>query len=297
MVCLLVIYDSLILNGKPDNEITFDGIKRRIQLEGLSSESLTTLKAGEAVEDEFDVATTADLSNGGSVLVHARGLVALSENRAVSGYLPYDSNKLHIEVDGMKASQVTKIICSLERRTKLSCGNANLTTTLSAALRDTAVLANAAAVAAVFGSADKFQEYFKTTSPSIRSVVGARLKAVAAEASSTTSGSTVYHCTDTWGYCETNVLAYTIPTRNAIVNCGIYYSALPEITNRCHRQDRATTSLHEFTHAPAVYNPGTEDLGYGYGACMGLTTEQAVMNADTYALYANGKLGSLRHLD
>ena len=125
-------------------------------------------------------------------------------------------------------------------------------------------------------------------------MVGARLRAVAAEASSTTSGATVYHCTDTYGYCEPSVLAYTIPSRNVVVNCAIYYSYLPEITNRCHRQDRATTSLHEFTHAPAVYNPGTEDLGYGYTAAMGLTTEQAVMNADTYALYANGKSESPR---
>lgn len=51
----------------------------------------------------------------------------------------------------------------------------------------------------------------------------------------------------------------------------------------------ATTTLHEYTHAPAVFSPGTEDNAYGYSASTSLSSSAAVLNADTYALYANGK--------
>lgn len=88
--------------------------------------------------------------------------------------------------------------------------------------------------------------------------------------------------------CETNVLAYTLPSQNVIANCDIYYSDLPALTSKCHNQDQATTTLHEFTHAPGVYSPGTEDNGYGYSAATALSSADAVLNADSYALYANG---------
>jgi hypothetical protein len=38
------------------------------------------------------------------------------------------------------------------------------------------------------------------------------------------------------------------------------------------------------------YSPGTGDNGYGYSAATSLTSAKAVLNADSYALYANGKL-------
>lgn len=44
------------------------------------------------------------------------------------------------------------------------------------------------------------------------------------------------------------------------------------------------------THAPGVYAPGTDDNGYGYAAATALSSAKAVANADSYALYANGKL-------
>ena len=59
--------------------------------------------------------------------------------------------------------------------------------------------------------------------------------------------------------------------------------------NDVQAQDQATTVLHEFAHAPGVYSPGTDDLGYGYAAATALTTAQALNNADSFALYANGE--------
>ncbi|KAJ5900432.1 uncharacterized protein N7473_004502 [Penicillium subrubescens] len=272
---------------KDDDEVTFEGIKRRFKLQGLTSEALTTLAAGETLEDEFDIAATSDLSHGGPVVLRSSGLVPLVNEGAVSGYLPYHSNDLKIEVDAVKASRVNKAVKPLNRRTQESCSNSSRKSALERALRNAASLATAAAKAAQSGSASKFSEYFHTTDSSTRQLVAARLQAVAREAQSTTSGGTKYYCTDVLGYCETNVLAYTLPSQNVIANCDIYYSELPALASSCHSQDQATTSLHEFTHAPAVYSPGTDDLGYGYSAATALSTSDAIMNADTYALYAN----------
>lgn len=279
----------MVLSLQIDAEVTFEGIKRRIKLQGLTADALTTLGVGETVEDVFDIAATTELSHGGSVTLHSSGLVPLVRDGVVSGYMPYHSNRLKIKVDAAKASQIVKAIPTLDRRTRMTCDNATLQQELTDALRKASTLAAAAAVAARYGSADKFTEYFKTTNGSVRATVAARLDAVAREANLTTS-TTTYYCSDAYGYCESNVLAYTIPSQNTIANCDIYYSYLPELSSTCHHQDRATTSLHEFTHAPGVYSPGTEDLGYGYAASTALQSGEAVMNADTYALYANGKL-------
>ena len=72
--------------------------------------------------------------------------------------------------------------------------------------------------------------------------------------------------------------------------CPLFFSDLPGLTGSCHAQDQATTVLHEETHAPGVYSPGTEDNGYGYSAATSLSSSRAVLNADSYALYANGML-------
>ncbi|KAJ5662965.1 hypothetical protein N7507_003696 [Penicillium longicatenatum] len=272
-------------------QIEFEGIKRRIKSQGITADALTTLGVGKTVEDVFDIASTTDLSRGGSLTVHANGLVPLVREGAVIRHLPYHSNRLKIKVDAVEASQVVKAIPTLDhhtlnRRTKISCNNATLNQQFTDALRKASSLAAAAATAAREGSADKFQEYYKSTNDSVRATVAARLDAVAREANSTTS-STTYYCSDEFGYCDSNVLAYTIPSQNAIANCDMYYSYLPEISQSCHHQDRATTSLHEFTHAPGVFSPGTEDYGYGYAAATALQGPEAVLNADTYALYSN----------
>lgn len=278
-----------ILIPSLDAEIAFEGIKRRFKLQGLTSEALTTLAAGETLEDEFDIATTSDLSKGGPMTLRSSGLVPLVNDGTVSGYMPYHSNDLKIEVNAVKASQVTKAIKPLSRRARESCSDSSRKVALEKALQNTVSLANAAAQAALSGSASKFNEYFKTTATWTRQTVAARLQAVAREAQSANSGATTYYCADAYGYCETNVLAYTVPSLNVIANCDIYYSYLPALTSTCHDQDQATTTLHEFTHAPGVNSPGTDDLGYGYAAATSLRSSDAVMNADTYALYANGK--------
>ncbi|KAF7174481.1 hypothetical protein CNMCM5623_007362 [Aspergillus felis] len=267
-------------------EVEFTGIKRRVVTEGLTDDAVMTLPAGATYEDEFDIASTADLTEGGPVTIRTDGVVPVTTNNKISGYIPYKSNELEIEVDAAKAAAVPHAIKLLESRTKISCSGSRASA-LTTALRNAVSLANAAASAASSGSSTRFQEYFRTTSSSTRNTVAARLRAVASEASSQSSGKTTYYCTDPYGYCDSNTLAYTLPSRNIVANCDIYYSALPALASSCHAQDQATTTLHEFTHAPGVYSPGTEDYAYGYSAATALSASQALLNADTYALFAN----------
>ncbi|KAI6898138.1 hypothetical protein KC318_g7755, partial [Hortaea werneckii] len=104
---------------------------------------------------------------------------------------------------------------------------------------------------------------------------------------STTGGSTRTFCSDIYGGCSSNVLAYTLPAYNYIAYCPLFFNYLPALTGQCHAQDQATTVLHEETHAPGVYRPGTQDNGYGYSAATSLSASAALNNADSYALYAN----------
>ena len=83
---------------------------------------------------------------------------------------------------------------------------------------------------------------------------------------------------------------YALPSMNLVVNCPIYFSRLTALSSTCHAQDQASTTLHEMAHAPAVYSPYCQDNGYGYAAATRLTSALTVLNAGSYALYANGEL-------
>ena len=159
--------------------------------------------------------------------------------------------------------------------------------TLTTALANCAKLASAAADTAANAHGTIFAEYFKVDDRTTRNTVAARLRAVAQDCGNTGRGATTTHCTDQYGGCSSQVLAYTVPNRNYISYCGIFFSQLTPLADTCHQQDQATTILHEETHADGVYSPGTEDNGYGYSAATALSSSQAVMNADSYALYAN----------
>jgi deuterolysin len=277
-------------------EVEFQGIRQRVKTHDLSEDVLTTLGPGATFEDEFDIASTCDMTDGGSIIISSSGFVPTTKDRNVNGYLPFTSNKLTIDVDAAQAALVPKAVKPLNRRTVLTGCSGSRLTMLQTALGNTVLLANAATDAATSGSASRFEEYFKTTSNQTRSIVAARLSAVANEANSTLSGRTSYYCTDPYGYCGSNVLAYTLPSFNIIANCDIYYTYLSPLTGTCHAQDQATTSLHEFTHAPGVYSPGTEDYAYGYAAITALSASQALLNADTYSLFANGELCFFFHM-
>ena len=59
------------------------------------------------------------------------------------------------------------------------------------------------------------------------------------------------------------------------------------MSTACHKHASASNVvLHEFAHLPGVYEPATSDLAYGYPAVTFLSTEQALVNADSFAVYA-----------
>jgi len=191
-------------------------------------------------------------------------------------------------IDGAQAATVTKTIA---KRTVIgsSCTGTRLTA-IRTALSNCQRLASAAATAAAAGT--KLDTYFKSTSTSTRNTVSARLRAVASDCGSSSSATST-NCNDPYGGCSSNVLAYTVPSQDFITYCPLFFNQLPGLSSTCHAQDQATTVLHEETHAPGVYSPGTDDLGYGFAAASRLSTSQALNNADSFALYANGKCAAL----
>ena len=74
-----------------------------------------------------------------------------------------------------------------------------------------------------------------------------------------------------------------------MVNFPICDSLLPALVSFCHAQAQATTTLHQMTHTPGTYNVGTNDNAHGYSASIVLSSSQADLNVNSYALYANGE--------
>ena len=182
-----------------------EGVLRRYLTTNLNEDAFTTLAAGKSVVETINLPTIADFSAGGTYEVEASGAIPLATlgTTTLSGQaVTYASNKLTITVNGAEASKVEKAFKPLDKRTVVQSGCSSAqNTALRNALSNAVSLANAAATAATSGSASKFNEYFKTTSSSVRSTVAARFRGVVTQASSTTSGGTKYYCTDVYGDC------------------------------------------------------------------------------------------------
>lgn len=277
-------------------KVAFDGIRVRVQTTDLAEESFQTIAAGETVEVQWDPAEVHDLSAGGAFDFVAEGsfLTAALDSTEITGAVAYSSNTLASAVEGAAAARVRRAFHDEANRKRSAvqsdCTGAKRTSTVNA-LSSCRALAAQASTAAVSGSASKFSEYFKTTASGTRSAVASTFARIASECGSTTSGVSDTYCSDVYSSCRSNVLAYTLPSGSYIVNCNLYFTALPALSSTCHAQDQATTTLHEVTHLSQIQ--GTDDLGYGYSAASSLSSSQALNNADTYALFANGKSGSV----
>lgn len=257
----------------------------------MGEDAFQTIAAGESVEAEFDPAEVHDLSTGGDFdfLVRGTFLTASADSTSIDGSVPFDSNVLKSHVNGVAAAKVRRDFHDNLKRTELQSDcTGTRGTAQRTALTNCASLAQKAAAAATNGSAAKLTEYFKSSTTATRSAVADVFNKVADECGSTTSGVSTQYCTDSLGYCESNVLAYTIPTRSLMVSCPLYFNELTGLSTQCHDQDQATTTLHETTHLSQI--KGTQDNGYGYSAIQGLSSAQSLNNADSYALFANGML-------
>ncbi|KAI1334113.1 neutral protease 2-like protein [Xylariaceae sp. FL0016] len=265
------------------DKVAFDGIKLRLTYTGFAEESFQTIAAGETIEVNFDAAELHDLSAGGDFDLVASGALsyAKADSTEIAGAVSYSSNTVKASVDGAQAMEVRSAFINKRTDVQSDCTGTKLTRT-NTAVSNCRSLAASASSAALTNTA-KVNEYFKSTS--VGSQVAAVFKKVVSECGSTSSGVSDTYCTDVYGACSSNVLAYTLPSGSYIVNCPLYFSALTPLTSTCHAQDQATTTLHETTHLTQI--AGTDDLGYGYAAATALSSRQALNNADSYALFAN----------
>ncbi len=257
--------------------------------DNLDPSDFTMLAAGETKHIAVETAALHTLDDGGDFDVYAKGALpyAGANSTDLAGSYYYESNKLVLTVDGKLASKVAKLV-SKRAVVEQSCSGSEYNA-VTTALNNCIKLSTNAANAAVGGQyGQQFQTYFKTTSSSVRQTVAQRLMAVANDCSGRLTKTTA-NCDDAQNGCSSGVLAYTLPSQGFINYCPLFFQ-LPDLASRCHQQDKATTVIHEETHANAVYSPGTKDNGYGFTAATSLSPMQALNNADTYALYTNGKL-------
>lgn len=272
---------------KTGSKVAFSGIKIRVTTDNIPEESFQIIAPGETVETSFDVAELHDLSTGGAFDIAAAGVfsTAAVDSTEITGAVPFTSNTISASVDGAAAEKIRRDFVK-RSAVQTDCTGTKKTSSVTA-LANCKTLAQAAYNAASSNTA-KVNEYFKSTSSSTISTLQSVFTKVISECGSSTSGVSKTYCTDVYGNgCSSNVLAYTLPSGSYIVNCPLYFSALPALTKTCHAQDQATTTLHETTHLSQI--KGTSDLGYGYTAATKLSTSSALNNADSYALFANGK--------
>lgn len=270
-----------------DQPVSFQGARLRIATEALQEEDFQRIPAGESVEVTFDIAKVHDLSSGGKFGVLADGAFSFAndESTRLIGSVPYVSNQVQAEVDGALAAAAHTAFHDKRTRVQNDCRGQQLQVTQTA-LRNCASIARQAQQAAASGPAAKVQEYFKSSSQQVRNTVSTVFGRIASECGSTTSGVSTYYCTDAYNNCQGRVLAYTIPSNSVMVYCPLYFQDLPDLTNRCHAQDKAGTNIHEATHLSQI--KGTDDYGgYGYDFVRSLSAAQNLNHADTYALFAN----------
>lgn len=256
----------------------------------MPEEVFQSLAVGESLETLVDVASLYAIE-GGKYTISATDVIEYAEANTTNivGVVPYKSNELEVDITAEEIAQheaAVKTLSSVSKRTAVQQCSGSQGQALEAAIDYTVGLAGNAATAASSGSSNKFQEYFRTTNSETRSNVASRFRALSQEAGSTTDGNTEYYCGDVLGACRSGVIAYTSPAQNIIANCDLFYS-LPAVSRGCGDQSQASTVLHEFTHAPGIFPPGTDDFAYGYEASTRLSPQQAVNNADNYALFAD----------
>ncbi|KAM7202970.1 Deuterolysin metalloprotease (M35) family domain containing protein [Naviculisporaceae sp. PSN 640] len=275
------------------DKVAFDGVRILVATSNLEDSAFQIIEPGETIDASWDAAQVHDLAAGGFYDIAVTGKLSYAEadsdSNDIVGTIPLSSNVVTTSIDGAAAAKVRRDFHeSLNKRSIVQpdCTSTRLTATRNA-LTNCRALAAAASSAAATGPSAKMVEYFKSSTTSTRATVANTFAKIATECGSYTSGYAKYYCTDIYPACSSGVLAYTLPSQSYMVNCPLYFSALPALTSTCHGQDQATTTLHEVTHLSQI--KGATDQGgcYGYSCVQSLTAAQNLNHADTYALFAN----------
>jgi deuterolysin len=238
------------------------------------------LAPNQTIESVFDIADSHDLSPGKAYSAIADGMLEYtkSSNPKKFFFVPYKSNTINFEAPENAGTRLAS------RSTLASCTD-EYNKLMQENLNRAAEMAKAAAADARNGSTGLFQKFFKSQNQADKKEVAERFDAIANEA--TSKGVLTYYCqASAQDSCGGNIAAITYPTQNRVVNCQGYYET-QQVVNQCGYLDQAAISLHEFSHATAVYAPGTDDVVYGLDGVLQLNTQQAKNNADSFAYYAN----------
>ncbi|KAI1075575.1 Deuterolysin metalloprotease family-domain-containing protein [Whalleya microplaca] len=276
-------------------EVPFKGISASVNYDALQPEHFHLLKASESVDTVISAATVHEFAQSGTYTFRAVGAIPVAATAGSTQLsrtsVEFASNILSLHVDAAVAMAVPlalKVV--LDKRTHIqdNCNTTQLAAS-TAALANCEKLATAAAADAADLSSARFVEYFKTNATATRDTVVARLRAVAKECSTTDGGVSNYWCNDRSSICESEgpLNAYTIWDQAQTIMCPLFYDTLVPLPKVCHKQDQATTTIHEMTHIEDVYSPHTNDWAYSYNESVALTPERALANADNYSLFAN----------
>ncbi|KAG5984170.1 hypothetical protein E4U55_005782 [Claviceps digitariae] len=276
-------HKSLKYEKSLGNKVRFHGIRQRITTQNLDDAAFEPIPAGKSVEVVFDVGQVHDLSSGGTVDIHSSGVMyfANEDNNEVAGSVPYTSNVVRTEIDGDKAASVLKSFHADRRSTvQDDCVGSWLSDSQSD-LSECVRIAKMAQSAAQSNN-KKVMEYFKDTSDGTKAEIASVYDKVATECGAGNGGKSKFFCSDIESSCTDGVVAYTMGLEGNLVYCNLFFT-LPILTHECHKQDQATTVVHEMTHLLAA----TSDLAYGYDAIMKLDTASALNNAESYSLFVN----------
>ncbi|EFQ35546.1 deuterolysin metalloprotease [Colletotrichum graminicola M1.001] len=272
--------------------VSFDGVRLRIAPQNLmTDEAFQTIKGGQTMEIRFDFGQTHDLGDSGvyDLLVKSGIPYAKEGTTEIAGVIPITSNTLKVKDVDTKVAALTRMAFhqSIKRTIVQADCQGDELDTVNLALNNCVTLAQQAANAT--SNDTRMDEYFKDTSDEAKYNVTDVFNKIAGECQSNIDGVSQQYCGDVYKSCSPGVLAYTVPAYSYMVNCPLYFSALPSLTTSCHGQDQTTTTLHEMTHL--IQMKGTLDFGvYGYDAMKTLESSQNLNHADTYCLFANGKL-------
>lgn len=286
---------TLFRNGE---RLNFKGLLMHYDFRHLRDSSFTVIRAGQTIEKPVELAGLYDFTETGTYTIEARGALSFAslgdrDALPISGTsgkpenaFAFATNQIDLHIDAIAAAAVEPLGLAIARRGIFQGCSGSRASALQTAFKNAVTISRQAAEAAASGSADRFQEHFKTTDANTRKDVAARFKAIAKATTSTSSGVPRYYCTDPAGECKDNILAYTHPETNTVANCDIFYTDLPALSMQCSEQDQVGTVIHELSHTPGVYGPYCQDYAYGYTQASKLTAEEAEHNADTFALYA-----------
>ncbi|KAM0350962.1 hypothetical protein ACHAPU_002740 [Fusarium lateritium] len=246
--------EKLKLMDEHGDIVPFMGIRLSLDYEGLRSKDFEHLSPGSSIFRTVDLSNMYDLKPGTYSVFAEGNIPSVSGQTKESASLTLRSKVISIKIDKASSAVVKQ---KSSKRTIIEvdpCTPEQVKATTDG-IKNCEILARAAAADASDVHSARFVEYFKSNETKTRKHVTGRLLAVAEECATSDSGNTSVSCKDEWSYCESDgpLIAYTTWVNGYITMCPLFYETRPPLPEKCHKQDHATTTIHEMTHARPVY--------------------------------------------